>query len=149
MAKINVSKVLVGGLVAGVILSGLDFVTSNYILATDWQNMAQLRNIDLSLMGGPGALATMIVVDLLLGQLVLVTYAAIRPRFGPGPGTASIASFLMFLPEALVLATFGGLMISWDLFFRQTALRLVAILAAGLTGARMYSEEESESSQMG
>ena len=146
MSKINIGKVVPGGILAGVVMSGLDFVTNNYILASDWWNMAQLRNVDLSLMGGTGALVTMLVVDLLLGQLLVVTYAAIRPRFGPGAGTAAIASFIIFLPETLLLATFGGIVISWDLYLRQSALMLVSVIIGGLAGAWVYTEEEENES---
>src|SRR6266851_2278472 len=146
MSKINIGKVVPGGILAGVVMSGLDFVTNNYILASDWRNMAQLRNVDLSLMGGAGALVTMLVVDLLLGQLLVVTYAAIRPRFGPGAGTAAIASFIIFLPETLLLATFGGIVISWDLYLRQSALMLVSVIIGGLAGAWVYTEEEENES---
>jgi hypothetical protein len=142
VSKISFGNVAAGGILAGLVLSGLDFVTDNYILASDWQNTARLRNIDLTLMAGTGALVTMIVVDFLLGQVLVLTYAAIRPRFGPGPGTAAIASFLVFFPEALVLATFGGVIISWDLFVRQAALTLVATLAGGVAGAWIYTEKE-------
>ena len=112
MGKINAGKALAGGILAAVILSGLDFVINNYILAGDWQNVARLRNIDLTTMGGTSALVLMLVVDFILGQVLVLTYAAIRPRFGPGPGTASIAAFLIFLPVGLELATFAGVFIS-------------------------------------
>jgi hypothetical protein len=139
--KINAGKVLAGGILAGVILSGFDFVINNYILASDWQNVAHLRNVDLEVMGGTGALVLMLVVDFVLGQVLVATYAAIRPRFGPGAGTASIAAFLLFLPVALQLATFGGVFISWQLYVRQSALLLAAMIVAAVAGAWIYAEE--------
>ena len=143
MSKISIGKVVPGGILAGVVMSGLDYATNNFVLAADWRNVAQMRNIDLSVMGGTSALVTMAVVDFLLGQLLVVTYAAIRPRFGPGAGTAAIASFIIFLPAALILATFGGIFISWDLYIRQSALMLVSVIAGGLAGAWVYSEDDS------
>lgn len=143
MPNISAGKVLAGGILAGVVVSGLDFVINNYILAADWQNVAHLRNIDLAVMGGTSALVLMLVVDFILGQVLVLTYAAIRPRFGPGPGTAAIAAFLVFLPVGLELATFGGVFISWELYVRQAALLLVAMLAGGIAGAWVYAEEET------
>jgi hypothetical protein len=145
VGKINAGKAVAGGVLAAVILSGLDFVINNYILAGDWQNVAHLRNIDLTTMGGTSALVLMLVVDFILGQVLVLTYAAIRPRFGPGPGTASIAAFLIFLPVGLELATFAGVFISWELYIRQAALLLVAMIAAAIAGAWVYAEDESES----
>lgn len=144
MATINGGKVLAGGILAGVVVSGLDFVINNYILATDWQNVAHLRNIDLTAMGGTSALVLMLIIDFILGQVLVVTYAAIRPRFGPGAGTAVIAAFLIFLPIGLELATFAGVFISWELYVRQAALLLVAMLAGGIAGAWVYSEPEED-----
>ena len=144
MSKISGGKVLAGGILAGVVISGLDFVINNYILATDWQNVAHLRNIDLTAMGGTSALVLMLIIDFILGQVLVLTYAAIRPRFGPGAGTAAIAAFLIFLPIGLELATFAGVFISWELYVRQAALLLVAMLAGGIAGAWVYSEPEED-----
>jgi hypothetical protein len=142
MTRIPPGKVLAGGILAGVVLSGFDFVSSNYLLANEWQEVAHLRNIDPASMGGTAALVTMLLVDFALGQVLVLTYAAIRPRFGPGTG--AIASFLIFLPQALLLATFGGWFLSWDLYFRQATVMFVSVLAAGFAGGWVYAEEELE-----
>jgi len=142
LSKISAGKVLAGGILAGVVLAALDWVINNYILAGDWQNVAHLRNIDLAVMGGTSALVLMLVVDFVLGQVLVLTYAAIRPRFGPGPGTASIAAFLVFMPVGLELATFGGVFISWELYVRQASLLLVAMLAGAIAGAWVYAEDD-------
>ena len=144
MSRIPISKVLTGGVLAGLVLCTLDYLVQNYVLATDWENAAHLRNVDLYLMGGPSALILMCVIDLVLGQVLVLTYAAIRPRFGPGAGTATIAGFLMFVPLALSLATFGGVFISWELYVRQTALTLVATILAALAGAWIYGKEDGD-----
>jgi hypothetical protein len=146
MSKINAAKLVPGGILAGFVMSAIDFIVNNYILAGDWRNTAQLRNIDLNAMGGTGALVTIVVLDFVLGQLLVLIYAAIRPRFGPGIGTAAIAGFFVFVPEAIVLATFGGVIISWDLYVRQSSLMLVSVMAGGIAGAWVYSEDENESS---
>jgi hypothetical protein len=144
MSKVPIGKVLLGGVLAGVVLCALDYLVQNYVLATDWENAAHLRNVDLYLMGGPNALILMCVIDFVLGQILVLTYAAIRPRFGPGAGTATIAGFLMFVPLALSLATFAGVFISWELYVRQTALTLVATVLAALAGAWIYGKEDGD-----
>src|SRR5947207_1165969 len=106
MAKIEPSKVIAGGLLAGVVLAGFDFVSNNYLLANDWQTVAHLRNVDPELMGGTSALITILAADFVLGQVLVLIYASIRPRYGPGPGTGAIASLMVFLPTALLLMTF-------------------------------------------
>jgi hypothetical protein len=141
MAAISPGKLVLGGVAAGVVMNAIDYVSNNFILAKDWQNVAQLRNIDLARMGGPSAIVTYAIVDLLFGFLLVLTYAGIRPRFGPGPGTATVASGLVFAAWALVLSTFAGVFFSWDVYIRTGALALVAMLAAGQAGAWVYSEE--------
>jgi hypothetical protein len=141
MSRISGGKVLAGGILAGIVLSAFDFVTNNFLLADEWQQVAQRHAIDLAVMSGTGALTSMLVVDLLLGLILVLTYAGIRPRFGAGPGTGAIASLLVFLPAALMLASFGGWLLPWDLFFRQVVVLFVAMLAAGFAGAWVYAEE--------
>ena len=144
MAAIDSGKVLAGGVLAGIVLTGFDYVSNNYILAKDWQNVAQVHNIDMALTGQTAAMVTFIAVDFLLGFLVVFTYAAIRPRFGPGIGTAAIASFVLFLTSALVNATMAGVFYPWDLYIRSTAIGLAAFLVAGVSGAWVYSEKEED-----
>jgi hypothetical protein len=141
MASINSGKVLAGGVLAGVVMNAVDYVSNNFILAKDWQNVAQLRNIDMRVMGGTAAMVTAFAVDFVLGLLVVVLYAAMRPRFGPGPGTAAIAGFSVFLSAALVMATLAGSFFSWDLYVRWAALFLVSALFGGLAGGWVYSED--------
>jgi len=141
MSRISVGKVVAGGVLAGVVLSAFDFVANNFLLVEDWQLVGQRHNIDPSLMGGSGALIAMLAIDLVMGQVLVLTYAGIRPRFGAGAGTGAIASLIVFLPAALMLATFGGWLIPWDLYFRQAVVLFVAMLAAGFAGAWVYAEE--------
>jgi hypothetical protein len=138
----GMGRLIAGGLLAGLVLSGADFVASNFLLADRWQDVARRHSIDRARMGGDAALVTMLAVDFLLGFVLLFTYAAVRPRFGPGPGTAAIASLIVFLPAGLLFATFGGWFIPWDLYVRQTAMLFVSMMAAGVVGAGAYGEKE-------
>ena len=88
MAQIRASKVVAGGVLAGLVLAAFDFATNNFLLAAEWQNVAQRHNFDPALMGGNGALVTMVIVDMALGQLIAGAYAGIRAQFGAGLGTA-------------------------------------------------------------
>ena len=142
MASINSGKVLAGGVLAGVVMNAIDYVSNNFILAKDWQNVAQLRNIDITVMGGTQAIVTGIAVDMVLGLLIVMMYATMRPRFGAGPATATIAAFTVFLSAALVMATLAGSFFSWDLYIRWAALFLVSTLGGGLAGGWVYSEED-------
>ena len=132
---------LLGGVAAGLVLAAAVYASDQFIMAKDWQTVAQLRNIDVLDMGSMSATILSVVVNFLLGFLIVFVYAAIRPRFGPGPGTASIAAFIVFLASALVMATMAGIFFSRDLYIRTEAVTLVSMLAAGLAGGWVYGED--------
>jgi hypothetical protein len=143
---INTQKVIVAGIAAGVVMIVLDFVTQ--MMLGD-RMMADMNAFQPGLGDSMATMSTNVmigffVMDLVIGMLLAYTYAAIRPRFGPGPATASIAAFLIFLPVGLELATFAGVFISWELYVRQAALLLVAMIAASIAGAWVYAEEEPD-----
>jgi hypothetical protein len=140
MANINAGKLVAGSILAGVVLNLCDYVSNNFILAADWEHIARVRNVDMADMSSSTALVTYVVVDLLLGLLLVWTYAAIRPRLGRGPGTAIVAGFMVFLAEALLMASYAVSFLTWDVFIRGGLLLLVSTLAASLAGAWVYAE---------
>ena len=144
VSKINVSKVLMGGIAAGAVLAACDFAINNFILNEAWQRVMQARNVDLSASGGSGEVVKFILIDLAIGLLIVWVYAAIRPRLGPGPGTAMKATLVVFAAGALNLATFAPWMFSWDMFLRSAALGAIAMLVAGWVGGWVYSEETDQ-----
>jgi hypothetical protein len=144
MAKqsaMNVGKVVAGGILAGIVLYAFDFVANTFLFVDDWQSLSQRHNFNSALMGGTSAMVTYVVINVILGFVIALTYAAIRPRFGAGPGTGAIAAFLVFLPNILMLTGFAGWFIPWDLIVRQGTVSLVAMLAAGIAAAWVYSED--------
>ena len=78
---------------------------------------------------------------LLLGILIVWTYAAIRPRFGPGPGTALMAGLGPFL--AVTLVTLGytqmGIFVMTS-FVKITLTWSLSVAAAALAGGWVYRE---------
>jgi hypothetical protein len=142
MANINAGKLVAGSVLAGIVLNICDYVSNNFILAADWEHIARVRNVDMADMSSTTALVTYVVVDLLLGGLLVWTYAAIRPRLGRGPGTAIVAGFMVFLAEALLMASYAVSFLTWDVFIRGGLLLLVSTLAASLAGAWVYAEAD-------
>jgi hypothetical protein len=75
------------------------------------------------------------------GIVTVCLYAAIRPRFGAGPGTAAIAgSSVWFLTGwmHLVWALFSAVPVTVALV--PIAVNLPLVVLAGLAGARLYKE---------
>jgi hypothetical protein len=140
VASINVGRVVTGGLAAGAVLSACDFVVNNFILNEIWLRVMQARNVDLVATSGNAELIKFVVIDFLFGLLIVWVYAAMRPRLGPGPGTAAVAALVVFASNALTMATFTGWMFSWDVFIRSSALGLANMVVAGWAGGWVYSE---------
>jgi hypothetical protein len=138
----NAGRIVLGGLVAGVVMNLCDFVVNNYVLAREWRRVAQSRNIDLEVLGGTSAFVTFVVVDMLYGMMIVWLYAAIRPRLGPGPVTALIAGVVVASVVALAMATLAEVFFSWDLYIKSTALMLASMLIASVAGAQVYKEPD-------
>jgi hypothetical protein len=140
MGRINVGRIIIGGLVAGIIANTLDFVINNYLMASEGAEMIQRLNLKADQVAA--SMWTWIVVDFVIGLLMVFTYAAMRPRFGPGPRTAVVAGLCYWV---VVGAIFAGLtamgLYTEQAFIKSSALSLVATLVPVLAGAAIYKEE--------
>ena len=79
--------------------------------------------------------------DFVWGFLLVFTYAAIRPRFGPGPETAVIGAIMVWLALAiavLILLAIG--LHTPQSYFKSSALYLISAVASTLVGAALYRE---------
>lgn len=93
MGKINMGRVILGGLLAGLVIDIGETVLNAVILGKDWE--AAMQALNRPTMGG-GAIALFMILGFALGIAMVWTYAAIRPRFGPGPKTAICAGLLVW-----------------------------------------------------
>jgi hypothetical protein len=81
-------------------------------------------------------------MDLVLGILLIWTYAAIRPRFGPGMKTASYAAVLFWLLSGIFLSGYMHMgMMSSGLWWTLAFIGLVNFWVSAWVGARLYSED--------
>lgn len=139
MGKINFGKVITGGLVAGLVMNVLDFVLNNYLMKSQFDAVNVARNIDPAV--AEAAIPAYIVIDFLFGLLAVFTYAAIRPRFSPGPNTAVIAGAILGVAGSLVAASFtAGGFFPWSVWTMASAISLVNCCLGTVAGAALYSE---------
>jgi hypothetical protein len=140
MSRINIGRVLIGGVVAGIVANALDYVWATYLMVDESADMASRLNLNNATV--QASVTTWIVVDLLWGLLLVFNYAAIRPRFGPGPKTAAISAVILWLTVTIM---FGGLcamgIFTLPAYLKNSVLYLVSSLAASLAGAALYKEE--------
>lgn len=142
MGKINWTRVLIGGLIAGVAFNVLMFAA--WYLFVRHTLTATLEALGRPTQETVGSLVLMVVLFLLTGILAVWLYAAIRPRYGAGPGTAALAG----LAAGLLLRVFPD--IGWGLTLRLIPARVWAIdavdtlvisVVATLVGACVYKEQ--------
>ena len=141
MAAINTGRVVAGGLVAGVVGNVLDFFTNAFLLYDEMDLMRQRLNIDVPTWESAAAGLTWVGIDFVLGLLLVFTYAAMRPRFGPGPKTAITAALVLFLAITSVMLGFAQMGIfTTALVLKAAFFSLVTMSAASLAGAYVYQE---------
>ena len=139
MPRINLVRVVVGGLLAGFIINLSEFILNGVLLKEEMDAaMAALNK--------PPVDNSMIMLFVLfgfgLGFMLVWTYAAIRPRFGPGVKTAVCAASLVWGLAYLYPNLF---MIITNIFPRDmmvivTVWGLVEAIIAGIAGAWAYTE---------
>lgn len=141
MSSINTGKVVAGGLLAGVVFNVLDFANNYLLVGADFRANATRLGLDPAVAESPAGIATWVVIDFLLGLLVVWTYAAIRPRFGPGVKTAIYAGLIPYLGITFVILglTQGGLF-PMAMFVKVSLISLVIVCAGSVAGAWAYKE---------
>ena len=140
MPQLNSSRVIVGGLAAGLVMNIIDATTNGFLLGAQWKTETDALNPGLMAKAGSGTLGW-VIVDFILGIVTVWTYAAIRPRLGPGPRTAFTAAFVIWLAAHAAYASYAFMgYYSWSLVGASSVGGLVAALAGGYVGARIYTE---------
>jgi len=142
MGNINITRVLLGGLLAGLVICFGEFILGWVILGGQWAEV--LAEAGMGEFGG-GQEASFLIVAILYGIALIWIYAAIRPRFGPGPKTAVVAGLTLWVVAWLLVCTYvivigvfpAGLLIAaivWGLF---------ELPIAAVAGACLYQESDA------
>jgi hypothetical protein len=140
MGKINWGKLVLGGLVAGIIIDIVEGILQGLILGPEWRQAMQALGHPLEETGS--SIAVHVLLGLTYGLVALWVYAAIRPRFGAGPKTALYAGLAVWaLGNLLPSVNWGprGLF-PGHLFVIAVVVGLVEIVAATEAGAWLYQE---------
>jgi hypothetical protein len=136
---IRIGRVIAGGLVAGLIVNIGETILNVPLAGEEMAQALQARN--LPPVGG-GAIGYFVIMCFLLGVLMVWTYAAVRPRLGPGPKTAVIVAVLVWF---LTLVWSGGTQVAMGIMpLSLTLFGLVwglgELVIASLVGAKLYQE---------
>ncbi len=140
MSKINTGRVILGGLVAGLVFNVLEFLLNGLILGGQWASTMEQYNMP---MPGAGFYVWIILWAFVAGLLLVWLYAGLRPRFGAGPKTAILAGlavwFFWGLFRAVDYASMG--MIGGGLLWAYLIWTLIELPLVSLIGAALYKEE--------
>jgi hypothetical protein len=139
MVPIGTTRVIFGGIVAGLVINVSQFVLNMVVLAGD--TAASMTRLNLPPIGGR-AIATFIALGFAGGIAMVWIYAAMRTHFGPGPGTAALAGgivwFLGYFYSGMAMYAMG--MYPSRMMAISLVWGLVESIVAALAGGSMYSE---------
>ena len=139
MSTINYPRVFFGGGIAGVVLAIGETVLNSVLLAPDWASLG--LNVDAASMPAWRS-AALFGVLICFGVVLVWVYAAIRPRFGPGPRTAIIAGAVLWIVAWALLGAAASLSgtITARIAMISAIWGVVEVPVAALVGAWVYRE---------
>jgi len=137
MGKINFGRVLLGGLVAGIIFDGLSYVVDGLILKSQWAAASQGNFTTHQIIG-------FCILGLIAGVITIWFYAACKPRLGTRYRTALNVGLAVWM-VGYVLPNAAFMYISQhlhNLMIFTTLGNLVEVLVGIFIGAALYKESE-------
>ena len=136
----NYARVILGGIVAGVILNIGEFLFNGVIMASAMREWAVRHNFPAE--PTPTFFVAATVLTLLLGIVMVWLYALIRPRLGPGPKTAVVVALLMWFAICIYCGIIYALLLEQPT--NMVGIGIVWCLGeyviAAIAGAWLYKE---------
>jgi hypothetical protein len=142
VAKINISRLLLGGLAAGLLLNIITGIANACILNSAFQNWSNGMGNHLHPPTQPVQICFWVIMCLIDGVVGVWIYAGMRSRHGAGPRTALLAGLLVWTIGRLCVA-FDMIALGvfpWQFLAGQSVLGLAAILPGVLLGAWLYKD---------
>ena len=138
MGKINVARVILGGLLAGLIMNISETVLNLYVIGDESE--AALQRLGLQF---PGAhqIGIFVAMTFVLGIILVFVYAGLRPRFGAGAKTAVIAALVLWIVS--MMPAFADVVLGitpGNVLAIAGVWSLVEMIVAGVAGAWLYKE---------
>jgi hypothetical protein len=139
MGNINMGRVLLGGLLAGLVLNIGEFLLNDFVLGTQMKEFFTRHNF-----ADPGTNFMIVAVGLtfVMGIVLVLSYACIRPRFGAGLKTAIIAGLLawfgVYCYSGVINAVLFGM--PMNTLIIVLVWGLVQYALAAIAGAWLYKE---------
>jgi hypothetical protein len=138
MNKINWGRVLLGGVVAGIVMDVIEYALHTYVVAD--QEGAAMKTMGVHMING--AIPIFLALGILTGIVTIWFYAAARPRYGGSAKTAALVGFgVWIISYAIPNVGLGGEGIfPMRLMCIEAAIGLVELIVATIVGAALYKE---------
>lgn len=140
MSRINVGRVVLGGVVAAAVW-GILYAPVHPLVEVH-NNLGRPVLPSTPFRGATPLMRVLIVISgFVQGIMSVWLYAAIRPRFGPGPKTAAMAVFAVWVLigwHNITWAVFTGTPLAAVLL--PVMMNLPLVVLAGMAGAWLYKE---------
>lgn len=139
MGNINMGRVLLGGLLAGLVLNIGEFLLNDFVLGPQMKEFLTRHSF-----AEPGTNFMIVAVGLtfVFGIVIVLGYACIRPRLGAGVKTAIIAGLFAWFGAYFYCGVINGVLFGIPL----NTIALVAVWGlvqysiAAVAGAWLYKE---------
>lgn len=138
MGKINVGRVVLGGLLAGLVLNIGEYLLNAKVLEAQMKSFMTQHNFT----EPANFIAIAVVLTFVLGIVIVLGYACIRPRLGPGVKTAIIAGLFAWFGVYVYCGIINGVLfgIPMNTMIMVTVWGLVEYAVAAVAGAWLYKE---------
>ena len=138
MGKINYGRVILGGIVAGIVINVLEYLVHEVLLKA--QHVEEMKALGKTMPEGGSTIAVWMVYGFAWAIAAVWLYAAIRPRFGPGAKTALCAGLAVWFFDSLLpgIAMWNMTLMSFSI--TQVVGELIGAILATLAGAAVYKE---------
>ena len=142
--QVNLARAVAGGLLAGLVMNISEFVLHALVLGPDGEALqAEWQQLGLVVEADPMMLLLLVLATFALGIMAVWTYAAIRPRFGAGVGTAACAGLLVWALSYGYSAIYVHAAVQIyppRLTWLPVAWSLIEVPVATIVGAWVYRE---------
>lgn len=139
MGNINLGRVILGGLVAGLVLNIGEFVLNDFILGAQMKSFFAAHNFAEP---GTGFMIAAVGLTFVMGIVLVLGYACIRTRCGPGPRTAVIAGLFAWFALYCYSGIINGILfgIPPATMALVIVFGLVEYSLAAMAGGYLYKE---------
>ena len=137
MARVNWSRIILCGLLTGIVWTVLSAISTWY-LGADFNAAVGGNKI---LAPSAGLVVFLLTVNLAGGIWAMWLYASLRPRYGAGAKTAVVTGFSWWIVGTLADATWGSFgLVPVKSFLPLSGAALPEMIVATVIGAWLYIE---------